>query len=149
MVFLGSSGVGKSTLVNALAGYERAATGGIREDDDKGRHTTTSRQLHLMAEGYAVLDNPGMREVQLTDAAEGIAELFADLTELAGECRFSDCRHENEPAAPSRRRWPRGGSMRHGSIAGASSRRRMPSTRRAWPSGASESAPLDAWCAAS
>lgn len=97
VAFLGSSGVGKSTLVNALAGYERAATGGIREDDDKGRHTTTSRQLHLMAEGYAVLDNPGMRELQLTDAAEGIAELFADLTALAAECRFSDCRHENEP----------------------------------------------------
>ncbi len=97
VAFLGSSGVGKSTLVNALSGFERAATGGIREDDDKGRHTTTSRQLHLMAEGYAVLDNPGMRELQLTDAAEGIAELFADLTELAAECRFSDCRHENEP----------------------------------------------------
>lgn len=102
VAFLGSSGVGKSTLVNALSGFERAATGGIRADDDKGRHTTTSRQLHLMAEGYAVLDNPGMRELQLTDAAEGIAELFGDLTALAADCRFSDCRHESEPGCAVR-----------------------------------------------
>lgn len=97
VAFLGSSGVGKSTLVNALSGRATAATGGVREDDDRGRHTTTGRHLYVLPEGYAVLDTPGMRELQLTDAAEGIAEVFADLSDLAARCRFSDCRHENEP----------------------------------------------------
>lgn len=97
VAFLGSSGVGKSTLVNALSGEATAATGGIREDDARGRHTTTSRHLYVLPEGYAVLDTPGMRELQLAEAPEGIAEVFSDLADLAAGCRFSDCRHEREP----------------------------------------------------
>ena len=97
VAFLGSSGVGKSTLVNALFGLDIADTAGIREDDSKGRHTTTSRQIHFTTEGCAVLDTPGMRELQLTDAGAGIADVFADLAALAAACRFNDCRHETEP----------------------------------------------------
>ncbi len=95
--FLGSSGVGKSTLVNALSGHRAAATQDIRADDAKGRHTTTRRQLHFLPSGCAVLDTPGMREVQLTDTAMGVAEVFADLTDLAKTCHFNDCRHISEP----------------------------------------------------
>ena len=97
LAFLGSSGVGKSTLVNALTGEESAETGGIREDDAKGRHTTTRRQLHLLPGGGMVLDTPGMRELQLTDTNQGVATVFADLTELAAACRFNDCAHDTEP----------------------------------------------------
>lgn len=97
VAFLGSSGVGKSTLTNALAGSERIRTQEIREDDAKGRHTTTRRQLHRVPGGCLVLDTPGMRELQLTDAASGIEDLFADLHELSGQCRFSDCQHATEP----------------------------------------------------
>ncbi|MBN9673060.1 ribosome small subunit-dependent GTPase A [Roseibium aggregatum] len=97
VAFLGSSGVGKSTLTNALAGSQSIATQAIREDDAKGRHTTTRRQLHGVPGGCLVLDTPGMRELQLTDAAAGLADLFADLNALADRCRFSDCRHRDEP----------------------------------------------------
>jgi len=97
VAFLGSSGVGKSTLTNALSGTGSIATQAIREDDAKGRHTTTRRQLHLVPGGCLVLDTPGMRELQLTDAASGIEDLFADISELARGCRFKDCRHETEP----------------------------------------------------
>jgi len=97
VAFLGSSGVGKSTLTNALLGTQAIATRAIREDDAKGRHTTTRRQLHAVPGGCLVLDTPGMRELQLTDAASGIEDVFADLHELAASCRFSDCRHEAEP----------------------------------------------------
>lgn len=97
IAFLGSSGVGKSTLTNALLGDEMIATQGIREDDAKGRHTTTRRQLHLVPSGCLVLDTPGMRELQLTDAASGIDEVFADITDVASGCRFKDCQHQSEP----------------------------------------------------
>lgn len=97
VAFLGSSGVGKSTLTNALSGTQSIETQSIREDDAKGRHTTTRRQLHLVPNGCMVLDTPGMRELQLTDAASGIGDLFADIQDLSTQCRFNDCRHETEP----------------------------------------------------
>ncbi|MDA4848449.1 ribosome small subunit-dependent GTPase A [Hoeflea poritis] len=97
VAFLGSSGVGKSTLTNALSGTQSIETQPIREDDAKGRHTTTRRQLHSMPNGCLVLDTPGMRELQLTDAASGIEDVFADIHLLATQCRFKDCRHETEP----------------------------------------------------
>ena len=97
VAFLGSSGVGKSTLTNALLGTQEIATRSIREDDAKGRHTTTARELHVTPGGCLVLDTPGMRELQLTDAAAGIADVFEDLETLAARCRFGDCRHETEP----------------------------------------------------
>ncbi len=96
VVLLGSSGVGKSTLANALAGVA-LATAGIREDDAKGRHTTTARSLLPLPQGGWLIDTPGVREVQLADVALGITALFADLGALAAECRFRDCRHGAEP----------------------------------------------------
>ncbi|MCY6383621.1 ribosome small subunit-dependent GTPase A [Hoeflea prorocentri] len=97
VAFVGSSGVGKSTLTNALAGNQSIETQTIREDDAKGRHTTTRRQLHPVPGDVLVLDTPGMRELQLTDAASGIDNVFADLHDLSVRCRFKDCRHETEP----------------------------------------------------
>lgn len=97
VAFIGSSGVGKSTLVNSLSGNEIQKTGSIREDDDKGRHTTTSRQMQLLPNGALLLDTPGMRELQLVNSAEGIADTFNDIEQLASECRFHDCQHESEP----------------------------------------------------
>jgi ribosome biogenesis GTPase len=94
---LGSSGVGKSTLINALLGYERQATGAIREDDDKGRHTTTRRELVLLPGGGILIDTPGMRELQITDAGEGLIATFDDVEALAAECAFGDCTHGPEP----------------------------------------------------
>ena len=102
VAFLGSSGVGKSTLTNALAGIQAIATQAIREDDARGRHTTTRRELHPIPGGCLVLDTPGMRELQLTDAASGIADVFEDIEALSARCRFSDCRHETEPACAVR-----------------------------------------------
>ena len=92
----GSSGVGKSTLVNALTGAA-LATQGIREDDARGRHTTTTRSLHRTRAGGWLIDTPGMRALRLSDVAEGIAAVFDDVAALAGDCRFGDCTHDGEP----------------------------------------------------
>jgi ribosome biogenesis GTPase len=92
---VGSSGVGKSTLINALAGRELMVTAEVREDDSRGRHTTTVRQLFRLAQGL-VLDTPGLREIGLLNEA-GLSDSFSDVLDLAGQCRFSDCAHETEP----------------------------------------------------
>ncbi|MCK8043453.1 ribosome small subunit-dependent GTPase A [Shewanella sp. 1CM18E] len=97
VAFIGSSGVGKSTLVNAMLGDASQLTSAIRQDDSKGRHTTTSRSLHITASGGLLLDTPGMRELQLADCEEGLNETFADLVEYAQQCKFIDCQHEQEP----------------------------------------------------
>src|SRR5262245_10023520 len=97
IALVGSSGVGKSTLVNSLSRTEIQDTGGIREDDAKGRHTTSHRSLHLLPDGGLLLDSPGMRELKISDAAQGVTEIFDDVTELARSCRFGDCAHEDEP----------------------------------------------------
>lgn len=105
VALVGSSGVGKSTLVNALAGAgesEPQQTGDIREHDAKGRHTTTSRSLHAIAGGGWVIDTPGMRTLHVSDAAGGLETLFAEITELAPQCRFRDCTHEHEPGCAVR-----------------------------------------------
>jgi ribosome biogenesis GTPase len=98
---LGSSGVGKSTLLNRLLGRERLATSETRRDG-RGRHTTTHRELVPLSSGALLIDNPGMREVGLWDAEEGIEEAFADVSMLADECRFRDCDHEREPGCAVR-----------------------------------------------
>ena len=97
LAFIGSSGVGKSSLVNALAGEELMPTLEIREWDSKGRHTTTERELVRLSSGALVIDTPGMRELGLWEADEGIADAFADVEALIGHCRFSDCGHDTEP----------------------------------------------------
>ena len=96
-VFLGMSGVGKSSLLNALMHRQVMAVKGIRTDDSRGRHTTTHRQLFLLPSGAMVIDTPGMRELGLFDADEGIRAGFADVEALFDACRFRDCGHNNEP----------------------------------------------------
>lgn len=96
VVFLGSSGVGKSSLVNALAGVEIMSVSGIR-DDGRGRHTTTHRQLILLSSGVMIIDTPGMRELGMWEASSGLSDAFADVERFLGKCRFSDCRHDREP----------------------------------------------------
>ncbi len=96
VALVGSSGVGKTTLSNSLTGLA-GATAPIREDDARGRHTTTARSLHPMAAGGWLIDTPGMRALALADAGDGIDEVFADVVELAAQCRFHDCAHQGEP----------------------------------------------------
>lgn len=96
VALLGSSGVGKTTLANAL-GAGDLATGGIREQDGKGRHTTTSRSLHMLPSGGVLVDNPGIRELQLPECQDGLIDLFDDVVSMIAMCKFSDCRHEGEP----------------------------------------------------
>jgi ribosome biogenesis GTPase len=101
-VLVGSSGVGKSSLVNALAGQALMTTGAIREDDAHGRHTTTHRELIRLPSGALVLDTPGMRELGLLDAGDGLSTIFEDIEALAETCRFRDCGHTNEPGCAVR-----------------------------------------------
>jgi ribosome biogenesis GTPase len=99
---LGSSGVGKSSIINSILERELLDTGEIRESDDKGRHTTTTRQLIAAPGGGVLIDTPGMRELQLWDASEGIAQAFGEIEELAAQCKFRDCKHESEPGCAVR-----------------------------------------------
>lgn len=101
-VMVGSSGVGKSTLLNALAGQDLMATQGIREDDAHGRHTTTHRELVRLPGGALLLDTPGMRELGLWDSGDGVSATFEDIEALASSCRFHDCHHGNEPGCAVR-----------------------------------------------
>ncbi len=97
VVFLGSSGVGKSSLVNALAGSEIMAVNTIRQQDSKGRHTTTHRQLISLSSGAMIIDTPGMRELGMWEISEGLENAFSDVEQYLGQCRFSNCRHDKEP----------------------------------------------------
>lgn len=102
VALLGSSGVGKSTLTNVLLGEARQATQAVRADDSHGRHTTTHRQLLRLPSGALLIDTPGMRELQLWSAAEGVETTFADIETLAARCKFRDCQHQSEPGCAVR-----------------------------------------------
>ena len=109
IALLGSSGVGKSTLVNRLLGWDRQDTGGVREHDSRGRHTTTKRELIVLPEGGVLVDTPGLRELQLWEGEGGLDAVFADVTAGEGSCRFRDCSHTEEPGCAVRAAWAAGG----------------------------------------
>ena len=94
---MGSSGVGKSTLLNALAGEDLMKTSEIRAYDGTGRHTTTYRKLVELSNGVTIIDTPGMREIGIAESAEAVDDTFSDIKELECQCRFSDCKHDTEP----------------------------------------------------
>lgn len=102
IVFLGSSGVGKSTLMNALCGATFQKTGDIREDDGRGRHTTTVRHLISLPNGCSLIDTPGLREIRIWTAEESISEIYDDIHQYVSQCRFSDCTHDTEPGCAVR-----------------------------------------------
>jgi ribosome biogenesis GTPase len=97
IALIGSSGVGKSTLLNSLSQEELQVTGAVRDSDKHGKHTTSHRSLHLLPGGGMVLDSPGMREFQMADSEAGLSDLFDDIDALAMQCKFSDCAHNSEP----------------------------------------------------
>ena len=99
---VGPSGVGKSTLINSLYGEEVMHTIPIRDDDQKGRHTTTEREMILLPEGGLIIDTPGLREIQLWEGDEGLVDAFPEIAELTATCRFTDCQHESEPGCAVR-----------------------------------------------
>lgn len=103
LAVVGSSGVGKSTLVNTLTGNTGQKTAAIRSDDSKGRHTTTARSMHFTENGTVLIDTPGMRELQLTECDDGIRRTFSDIDALTTQCRFSDCQHKAEPGCAVRK----------------------------------------------
>ena len=111
VAFVGSSGVGKSTLINRLLGEDRLATDGLR-NNDKGRHTTTHRELLVLPNGAMVIDTPGMRELGMWDAASGVEQTFADMEALAARCRFRNCSHTSEPGCAIR------GALQNGELDG-------------------------------
>ncbi len=97
ITLLGSSGVGKSSIINRLLGTERQLVGEIRENDGRGRHTTSRRELFFLTDGGMIIDNPGLRELQVLTQEDGLQDAFEDIEELAANCRFRNCHHENEP----------------------------------------------------